>query len=444
MRLHVVVLAAAVANALAQPHRHGHRHVAKRNPADAAAYVPAPVATVVVYMLNGHTISEEDVRQGIANGTLAWGDDGVLSSSVAVSVAQPTSPPKQAANPEPKAAEAKEPVESSPPAQASEAKAAEAAVPSQSSKPSSSKGSSPVDKDGNCADCSKEFINNYHPCSQFPTGYGAIHLGNEGLGGWSGIQDPKERGAAGYDNIYTVSKGSCSDGACCTPGSFCSYACPNPYLKMSFPKKQGKTGQSVGGLYCNKDGKLEMADGALGKTLCGKGSSHFKVKVENKLTKPVSICRTDYPGTESETVPLTIKPGQTGELANPDQSAYYFWGEKATSAQYYINKQGVSESEACTWGNGADAVGNWAPANFGTSWDDLNMNIGFSGLSQNKPTNPNDRLDFDVTFTGDGVSNPCKFKKSTGEYCSGDNCGRDVGCTASVSEGSTLTLVFTD
>ena len=72
------------------------------------------------------------------------------------------------------------------------------------------------------------------------------------------------------------------------------------------------------------------------------------------------------------------------------------------------------------------------------------MNIGFAGLSQNKPTNPNDRLDFNVDFVGDGVVNPCKFKKSTGEYCNGDNCGWDVGCTASVKDGSTLTLVFTD
>lgn len=76
-------------------------------------------------------------------------------------------------------------------------------------------------------------------------------------------------------------------------------------------------------------------------------------------------------------------------------------------------------------------MGNWAPANLGTSWDDLNMNAGFAGLSQNKPTNPNDRLDFNIQFKGEGVQNLCAFKKSTGEYCNGNNCGRDVGCTVS-------------
>jgi hypothetical protein len=134
------------------------------------------------------------------------------------------------------------------------------------------------------------------PCSQFPYGYGAMPLNNEGLGGWSGIQDPVYRGADGFDNIRTVVKGSCSDGSCCTEGTYCSYGCPNPYLKLSFPKKQGKTGQTVGGLYCNDQGMLEMADGSIGKTLCGKGSNKMTVKVQNKLKKPVSICRTDYPG----------------------------------------------------------------------------------------------------------------------------------------------------
>jgi hypothetical protein len=154
----------------------------------------------------------------------------------------------------------------------------------------------PLDKNGNCPDCEKEFRNDYYSCDQFPTGYGAIALHNEGLGGWTGIQDPVYRGVDGFDDIMTVPKDSCQDGSCCTKGRYCSYGCPNPYLKMSFPMKQGKTRQSVGGLYCNDNGKLEMADGSIGKTLCGKGSKHMKVLVQNKLRKPVSICRTDYPG----------------------------------------------------------------------------------------------------------------------------------------------------
>jgi hypothetical protein len=332
MKLPVVILTAVVANALAQPHHHAHRHnqVVKRGPSETGVYVPAPIATVVVYELNGHSIGEDEVRQGITNGTLAWGDDGVLSTSVAVSAAKPTLPPKPAADQENKPPPVDKPSVNQPSAQppaktpelkapskepkskaqskapeskAPESKAPESKAPApmlapqpDNSRLSAPKDYSPIDKDGHCADCDIEFRNNFYPCSRFPTGYGAISLGNEGLGGWSGIQDPKERGAAGYDDIRTTVKGSCDDGACCTKGAFCSYACPNPYLKMSFPKKQGRTGQSVGGLYCNNNGRLEMADGSLSKTLCGKGSSHFKVKVQNKLSKSVSICRTDYPG----------------------------------------------------------------------------------------------------------------------------------------------------
>ncbi|CAI6332805.1 unnamed protein product [Periconia digitata] len=441
MKVTSLVFASAAALTFASPHpRHAHRH-ALRKRADSTLYVPGPVETVMVYVLDGHAISEEDMINGIANGTLAWGDNGVLSSSSSAAVvAQPTPVPEPAPEKPFETAPINMPdVNAIPGPQVS--KAPEVEEPPQSSSPQDYK---PIGNDGECADCDKEFRNDFHPCSKFPTGYGAIHLGNEGLGGWTGIQDPKERGSAGYDNIVTTAKGSCEGGECCKPGSFCSYACPNPYLKLSFPKKQGKTGQSVGGLYCNENGKLELADGSIGKTLCGKGTTHMKIRVENKLSKSVSICRTDYPGTESETIPFTLKPGESGELASPDQKSYYFWEGKPTSAQYYINKQGVPESEACTWGTGAKAVGNWAPANLGTSWDDINMNAGFAGLSQNKPTNPDDRLDFNIKFTGDGVQNPCSFKKSTGEYCSGNNCGRDVGCTASIREGATLTMVFSD
>ena len=153
-----------------------------------------------------------------------------------------------------------------------------------------------VDKDGHCAECDRKFPDGTILCTEFPYGYGALPTAQEGLGGWSGIQDPQYAGADGFDDIATVPKGSCSDGTCCTTGSFCSYGCPNPYLKASFPSIQGRTGQSVGGLYCNKDGFLEMADGKIADTLCVQGSQHMGVKVQNKLSKSVSFCRTDYPG----------------------------------------------------------------------------------------------------------------------------------------------------
>lgn len=322
MKYHyIAIFAAAAAVTAAKPHqrihRHAQAHAARMARPDSALYAPASVETVIVYELDGRLISEEEARRGIANGTLRWGDDGILSSSNKLPVALPTTPPVA------QSSEAKEPMQKPPtttqvqrvetqvPAPSiQEAPATAVPAPSSAPAPSQQETSAPapapdaspddpndlVDDNGNCASCDKPFPNGVIPCSQFPYGYGAMPLNNEGLGGWSGIQDPVYRGADGFDNIRTVVKGSCSDGSCCTEGTYCSYGCPNPYLKLSFPKKQGKTGQTVGGLYCNDQGMLEMADGSIGKTLCGKGSNKMTVKVHSKLKKSVSICRTDYPG----------------------------------------------------------------------------------------------------------------------------------------------------
>lgn len=153
----------------------------------------------------------------------------------------------------------------------------------------------------------------------------------------------------------------------------------------------------------------------------------------------------DFSGTESMTFPLTIGPGETGYLANPDQSKYFFWEGKPTSAHYYVNKQGVPESEACTWGHDGKGVGNWSPTIFGTSFDDIASNVGYSSLKQNE-LNWNEKLDYSITFIGDGVTNACKYKASTGKYGQGDKWFDSVkdGCTAGVSAGSTLTLVLAD
>lgn len=295
----IATLAVATVPALAQPQHHAHRHLrrslAQREPVEAAVYLPGPIETHVVYELDGHPISEDEVRQGLQNGTLIWGDDGNLSTSNAIPLA--TSPPEPVPVKQPEPTQAPQIIaESSSVVVAPSPSAQPVSEPSSAPPPPSSPSDLPVDNNGPCADCDKEFPNDKYSCDAFPTGYGAVPLSNEGLGGWIGIQDPQYRQADGMDNIMTVPMGSCSDGTCCTPGRYCSYGCPNPYLKLSFPKLQGKTKQSVGGLYCNENGRLEMADGSLGKTLCGKGSEHMTVKIQNKLSQPVSICRTDYPG----------------------------------------------------------------------------------------------------------------------------------------------------
>lgn len=304
---YITTLAAVVVVVAAKPHHYMHRRAhdaAKRNArADSVVYVPAATVTSIVYWLDGHSITEEDVRQGIANGTLMWGEDGALSSTVSIirpislATPAPASDSATQATQEAPNTGAVGPASLSPePEKASSTSAAQPTSPAQESGALSVSWADLVDQNGYCASCDKEFPSGTIPCDEFPYGYGALPLAHEGLGGWSGIQDPQYSGGDGFDDITTVVKGSCSDGSCCTAGSFCSYGCPNPYLKLSFPKKQGRTGQSVGGLYCNSNGYLEMADGSIGKTLCGQSSKSMTVKVKNKLSKSVSFCRTDYPG----------------------------------------------------------------------------------------------------------------------------------------------------
>jgi hypothetical protein len=315
---HIAAIAAVATVTVAKPERYVHRlahEVVKRaaRPGN-IVYAPVKIETVIKYVLDGHDISEEDVRLGLANGTLEWGPDGNLSTSAKKPIALPTPPPSPSSSsspsliPEEKPEQKSQPVEEKPKTSEKPQPPAETSSPVAASKPSSNDAAAPqvdtslrtaaqlVDQNGHCASCDIEFLNNKIPCTEFPYGYGAMPIHHEGLGGWSGIQDPGYRGSDGFDDISTVVSGSCKDGSCCKPGSFCSYGCPNPYLKLSFPKIQGRTGQSVGGLYCNDNNMLEMADGSIGKTMCGKGSTRMTVKVQNKLSKSVSICRTDYPG----------------------------------------------------------------------------------------------------------------------------------------------------
>jgi hypothetical protein len=131
-------------------------------------------------------------------------------------------------------------------------------------------------------------------CSTFPSEYGAVRTDWLGLGGWAGVQKPGQDGAAGYSDILTVTPAQCVGDNCCLNGSFCSYACPDGYLKWQWPSKQGATGQSVGGLSC-QNGKLYLSNPSQG-TLCAAGTSNVNVYVQNKMSKNVAICRTNYPG----------------------------------------------------------------------------------------------------------------------------------------------------
>lgn len=181
---------------------------------------------------------------------------------------------------------------------------------------------------------------------------------------------------------------------------------------------QGATGQSVGGIQC-KGGKLHLTNPGLSKSLCipGKGG----VQASNKASGVVAICRTDYPGTESETIPVELQPGQTEALANPDADSYYQWTGKSTSAQYYLNPIGVSAQDGCQWGTAGTTQGNWAPINFGVGYKNGKT---WLSIFQNKPTTLA-QYQGTVQIQGD-VSDQCIYQN--GQYCGAGGCNSD-GCT---------------
>ena len=135
-----------------------------------------------------------------------------------------------------------------------------------------------------------EFPDGEIDCSTFPSEYGPIEVEWANLGGWAGIQYVTVEGDS-VTHIVTAVAG----GKGCIPGAMCSYACPPGYQKSQWPSTQGATGQSVGGIECNANGKLSLTNPDLSKNLCiqGTGATH----VQNKLSYNAAICRTDYPGT---------------------------------------------------------------------------------------------------------------------------------------------------
>jgi hypothetical protein len=445
MKYAALALVGAAAVSAAQPgHQHGHQHAhhAKRQQADSVAVEYAPGPTVVVYELNGRMITEDEVQQGLKNGTLLLASDGQLSSAAPSSYA----PSTQAAYVAPSSSSSSlwiqpastivlpsssaEPTTSSSAYVAPSSYAASSsskAAPSSSSSSSSSSNDDDDDDDnhpGNGLD--EDFPDGELDCGDFPDQYGAIPVDWMGLGGWTGVQQAGST-LGGYGNIRTALHG---DG--CTEGAYCSYACPAGYQKSQWPTTQGATGQSVGGILC-QGGKLRLTNTAMSKKLCMTGTTKVDVKIENNLGSNVAVCRTDYPGTEGETVPLNTKPGKTYPLTCPDADNYYNWQGGKTSAQYYVNPAGVSMKDACQWGSDANPWGNFAPMNLGVGYSNGRA---WLSIFQNAPTT-DAKLEFSVEIKGgDDMSGSCKY--SNGQYCSQNGCSSTTGCTVCFPNTQTL------
>ncbi|OMP87888.1 Protein NCA3, mitochondrial [Diplodia seriata] len=419
----------ATASALAVgsgSHRHAHFH--PRREVEKRQDVDVQMEVVTVCELNGAIIPQSECDEGIAAGRLIWAD-GELSVAAA-SFEAPTSssaPPastSSAAYTPPASSSTPTPTPTPSPSSTSEA-AKSTPTKSSSSSSSSAKG---LDSD---------FPDDI-PCSEFPSDYGAVPVSWMGLGGWIGVQTANIVGASGLDDIMTTVADMCLGDSCCTEGAYCSYACPAGYQKAQWPTAQGATGQSVGGLLCS-DGKLTLTNPNF-KTLCIKGSDKVTVQVQSELSEQAAVCRTDYPGTEAMVIPIDVQPGELQPLTCPEQTSYYQWKGKATSAQYYINPLGVSVEDGCTWSNGDSPIGNWAPINLGVGYSN---GAAWLSIFQNKPTTL-EKLDFNIELKGDNMSGTCKYIVGKG-FCSGssyDSCNDD-GCTVSARDVGLLTRRMT-
>lgn len=425
----VALTAASATVALAQPHNHGHRHFHQHEARDVSTVTSwAPGPTEYAYLLNGKPISAEEVCNGIEDNELKFvdgQDPGVCSSSSSSSSSAAASSTWLAWTSSTTASSSSTTSAATTTTAAASSSPAEFwAAPSSSgwSAPSSASGgggwgsqpsSAPSFSGGSGVD--SDFPDGTLDCSDFPSQFGPIQLPYLGLGGWSGLQNPNIAGGIVGKIVTGIS------GQSCTEGMMCSYACPPGYQKSQWPPNlQGSSGESVGGLQC-QGGKLHLTNKALSSKLCIPGVGN--VQAQNNAGGVVAICRTDYPGTESETVPVELQPGETEPLTVPDAGSYYTWQGKSTSAQYYLNPIGYPASQACQWGSPGTPLGNYAPINFGVGAKD-----GTTWLSifQNSPTT-SAQYQGTVELKGN-LSGTCKY--SNGQYCGVTGCNSQ-GCTVS-------------
>lgn len=397
MKKYILAVSAAATGAAAAGAHHKHAHLHER-----AVWTETDVvATATIFEINGTPISQAQACEGLIDGQYTMRDAGQQWGFCSSSSAAPTSTASSSTT-------TWAPSSSSNGGAFYQASSSWAAPAAASSSWSSWSGGSGVNT---------PFPNGQISCSEFPSQYGAVPLDYLGLGGWSGLQSLTFSGNAVSNIVTGVSGDTCQEGMAC------SYACPPGYQKSQWPSSQGATGQSVGGIMC-QGGKLQLTNPSLSNQLCIQGNGG--VQATNNAGKVVAICRTDYPGTESETIPVELQPGQTQPLTVPDAGSYYSWEGKSTSAQYYLNPPGYDASQACVWGNSGTPTGNFAPINFGVGYSNGKT---WLSIFQNAPTT-NAQYPGSVQLQGD-LSGSCSY--SNGQYCGATGCNSN-GCTVSRHE----------
>ncbi|KAI8624690.1 glycoside hydrolase family 132 protein [Xylariaceae sp. FL1651] len=424
----LAIAASLASGAVAQPHHHhGHHLHQKRDNSPqekrdvVTTYIPA---TVTQYMLGDQEVGPEEAKAGLDKGlyivvgettptftappppavtSTSSKEDGIFIEKV-TSTSSSSPPPTTTLT-------TSTSTSTPPPKSTSQA----------ASYPSTSSGATGIDAD---------FPDGEIDCDHFPSEYGALALPYLGLGDWSGLQ---------YTPNFSLKDLAISfiETGVSSPSrqtGFYSYACPEGYVKTQWPKAQGNTGQSIGGLYCNSQGKLELTRGDVTKKLCEKGIPGITIK--NKMSSGTSVCRTDYPGTENMVIPLDVTSGGTFNLANVVSNNYYVWQGKATTLQYYVNKKGVNAEDGCRWTCASDpeGCGNWAPINIGVGQSSDGTT--YLSIFPNSAVS-SAKLDYNIDITGD-ASLKCYYHVGEGFAVSQN------GCTTGIPQGGSVTITFSD
>lgn len=428
-----VAVTLATAGSLVAAHGHGHAHFHKRAVETETETAVTAGPTVYDFVVldpsksgSPETISEEEACAGLAKHELEW-----LGAAIPNACPTSTSTPVSTSTPTPTSTStvaAQVLLETSAAITPSSSSSTVAPTTSAASSTSSAAASQSSGSSNTATGVTAPFPDGEIDCSTFPSDYGAVALDYLGLGGYSGIQYVTLADAVISEIVTAVT------GDSCTSGAMCSYACPAGYQKSQWPDTQGSTGQSVGGLEC-KNGKLYLTNSAYN-TLCIEGTGG--VNVRNQLGDQVAVCRTDYPGTESETIPLSALAGEEHPLTCPNGATYFKWEGKTTSAQYYVNNKGVSAETGCQWGDGSQPIGNWAPMNLGVGYSN-----GATWLSmfKNEPTT-SANLDFKIKLIGDDLSDNCSYDGNGNFYNNAGLITSGNGCTASSSSGNAYFVFY--
>ncbi|KAI1002067.1 hypothetical protein K3495_g6137 [Podosphaera aphanis] len=437
MKLSLTALSGLAFLASAQPHNHFHRHLAERaSPVEkdeGSTPVHVETAIVTVYVLDGKKISSQEVDTCLKESRCAIVGDKLetISSTAPVIVQTPSPSPSEVTQ---KASPPASPVPETPQSSTDLSDADQLNKNAPVMHELEDVNNKKVDQEEKdlsglkedavvLAKVNKNFPSGKIDCSEFPSDYGAVAADWIGLHGWTGVQKTPGFSMSLNAAISEIETAIAGEG--CVPGSFCSYACPPGYQKSQWPSAQGATGQSIGGLFCNHRGKLELSRLSK-KQLCTPGVGNIRIK--NSHHKNVAVCRTDYPGTESETIALNVLPGSTVKVTCPDSKEYYRASQnRPTSAQYYINPSGYGVKDACTWGSSGSNIGNWAPVNMGVGKGDSGST--YVSLFPNAPTNPDGVLDFNIDITGD-VTGSCSYR--SGKFYQ-DGVPSPTGCTVGVN-----------